>query len=275
MKSYYLSKQTVFSGLGRITGYYHLLIDFIIPIYVDSQGEDVTVHVENRCLDATFDRPPRPGVMPNDRVLYIIDCVFGDRINFKKNRENKSCGSIWLNVDQRKNHPLQKILQDQKCWWLVNFDKNPEHRGIWGEYDSAHYSQFRQDMWSRFNITEPKEKFVTIIKRGADVNPRKGKLPNDVVDRIQNRFKTDIPVRVVDFSKLTFAETIQTCRESKVLIGQHGAGFANSVFMEPGSQIIEYGPYKTPCYCILADSCDLLYNRTSLRDEIINIFDEQ
>lgn len=275
MKHYYLSKQTVFSGLGRITGYYHLLIDFIIPLYVDSRGDDITIHVENRCLDATYDRPPRAGVMPNDRVLYIIQSVFGNRINFEKNKQNKSCGKIWLDNNSRLNLPLQDILRDQQPpWWGANFVKNPEHKGIWGDYDQSHYTYFRDGMLKQFNIKKPTQYYVTITRRGTDAHNRKCKLPTNAVDLIKSDFETDLPKRVVDFSSMSFEETIRTCLETKVLIGQHGAGFANSVFMEPGGKIIEYGPIKVPCYYILANGCGLSYERTNLRDDIINIFDE-
>lgn len=273
MKEYFLSKQTVFSGLGRITSYYHLLIDFIIPLYVDSRGDDITVNVESRCLDPMYNRPVRTGVMSNDRVRYIINSVFDDRITFKNNKNNISCGKIWLNVEQRDTRPLPKILQNIKPWWLSNFETCPQHRGIWGEYDQSHYNFFRENMWYKFNIPEPESYYVTIIYRGEDAHLR-GKLPKDISNKIEQHFKTSLPTRVVNFGDLTFEQTIQICRESKVLIGQHGAGIANCVFMQPGSEIIEYGPFKLPCYHVLANCCGLLYNRTSLRDSVINIHDE-
>lgn len=271
MKDYFLSKQTVFSGLGRITGYYHLLIDFIIPLYVDSYPDPVTVHVENRCLDPTFDRPTQPGVLPNSRTLYIIDNVFGDNIQFKKNKQNKECNDIWLNVSERDSYPVHDILKGQKPWWLVNFDKNPEHRGVWGDYNSSYYVKFRQNMWNKFEVEQPGQYYVTIIHRGHEANPRGFNTSNDAIEIIRDQFKTELPVRVVDFSKLSFRETISICRETRVMIGQHGAGFANSVFMEPGSSIIEYGPFKTPCYYILANKCGLIYTQACVYNNKFDI----
>ena len=273
MKEYFLSNKTVFSGLGRITGYYHLLIDFIVPLYIDSRGDDITVNVESPCLDPMHNRPSRPGVLHNDRVKYIISSVFDERITFKKNKNNKSCGKIWLNEEQRNTYPLPKIIQNTERWWLSNFETCPQHRGIWGEYNQSHYEYFRENMWNKFNIPSPECYYVTIIHRGDDANLR-GKLPRDICNKIKQQFKTNLPVRIVNFGDLSFEQTIRICRETKILIGQHGAGLANCIFMQPGSEIIEYGPFKLPCYQILANCCGLVYNRTYLRDDIINIHDE-
>lgn len=274
MKEYYISKETTLSGFGRTSGYYHLLIDFIIPLFVHARGDDITLHISNRRLDPRFDHPVRPGVMPVDRVNYIIECVFGDRLSYGQNFHNKHCGQIWLTRRQKERLPLPKVIRGVNTWWRADFKATPGHLGIWGEYDLEHYKYFREEMWNKFNIPEPGQYYVTIIHRGADANFRGKKLPKDICNKIKQQFKTNLPIRIVNFGDLSFEQTVRICRETKVLIGQHGAGLANCAFMELDSTIIEYGPFKLPCYQVLANCCGLVYNRTSLRDDTINVYDE-
>lgn len=273
MKEYFISRDTTLSGFGRINGYYHLLIDFIIPLFVHSQGDNIKLHIANRRLNPTFAEPIKPGVMSMDRVNHILDQVFGSRLKIVNNTTNKHCGQIWLTRQQKEQYPLPEVIQNVDKWWRADFDNTPGHRGIWGEYDQNHYDFFRETLYKMFDVQDVPSKYITIIKRANDSNtiPRGTKLPRDVSERIQRVIRNDMPCRIVQFEKLTLAETIQTCYETDVLIGQHGAGLANCVFMQPESKIIEYIPYKLPCYHVLADSCGLHYDRTNLKDRVINI----
>ena len=273
MKTYYISKDTRLSGQGDVAGYYHLLIDFIIPLYVHSDGDSITLHVNSGRLNPEANRSSRAGVMSKERIQYIIKSVFGDRITIKPNKHDKSSGEIWLDVNSNINYPLHDILKDNDQWVKKYKITNPlVFRGIWGDYDKSHYTRFRNDMYDRYKITTTKQSYVTIIKRGVDARPRSNKemLVNSP-KLIQDRYETNLPVRIIDFSKLSFEETIRICAETKILIGQHGAGISNCVFMRPGSKIIEYEPITLPCYYILAKACGLQYEHSNLRDEIINI----
>jgi len=51
-----------------------------------------------------------------------------------------------------------------------------------------------------------------------------------------------IPMKVVDLARLSPRHQIQVAKESSTLIGQHGAGLAHMLWMEPGSHIIEIAP---------------------------------
>lgn len=238
-----------------------------------SQGDDILLHVGNRRLDPTFDEPVKPGVLPKERVMYILDQVFGDRLKIVKNTTNKHCGQIWMTRKQKEQLPLSRVIQNVNKWWRTDFDNTPGHRGIWGEYDQDHYDNFRESMYDVLDIQRESKKYTTIIKRSCDTSTiqRGVNLPGDASEQIQRTLNNSTTCRIIQFEKLTFAETVQMCYETDVLIGQHGAGLANCVFMQPGSKIIEYGPYKLPCYHVLADSCGLQYDRTNLNDQVINI----
>lgn len=47
-------------------------------------------------------------------------------------------------------------------------------------------------------------------------------------------------VEVIDFEQLSMKETIQVCRESKLFIGFHGAAFANVVFCNERTKVVEF-----------------------------------
>ncbi len=267
MKEYYISKDTTLSGFGKTSGYYHLLIDFIIPLFVHSRGDDILLHVDNRRLDPTFDAPVKPGVLPGQRVKYLLEQVFGDRLKTTINKSKKHCGQIWLTKKQKEQLPLSKVIQNVNKWWRCDFDRDPGHRGIWGEYDQSHYDYFRENMWNKYQTQYRAEKYVTIIERGRGANQRNSERSvADIHESIIRLYENSRPCRVVKFENLTFEETVQVCRDSDVLIGQHGAGLANCVFMEPGTKVAEYGPFKLPCYHVLADSCGLNHERINIHD---------
>jgi capsular polysaccharide biosynthesis protein len=59
-----------------------------------------------------------------------------------------------------------------------------------------------------------------------------------------------------DFSTLTPAQTIHLCAGASVLVGLHGAAFANMVFCPPGAKIIELMTTAFhPWYARLAQAC--------------------
>lgn len=49
---------------------------------------------------------------------------------------------------------------------------------------------------------------------------------------------------VVDFSKLALREQIEAARRTDVLVGAHGAGLTHSLFMKPGSAVVEVLPVE-------------------------------
>ncbi|KAK5743477.1 hypothetical protein LTR17_002652 [Elasticomyces elasticus] len=58
---------------------------------------------------------------------------------------------------------------------------------------------------------------------------------------LQARF-TDVTMRLVDFSQLSFREQLQIARSSDILVGVHGAGLTHAMFLKPSSSIVEILP---------------------------------
>ncbi|KAL6857416.1 hypothetical protein ACO1O0_004851 [Amphichorda felina] len=71
-------------------------------------------------------------------------------------------------------------------------------------------------------------------------------------------------LEVVDFEKLTFPEQLEVARRSDVLLGVHGAGLAHTLFLRPGSAVVEIQPegFNHQGFHNLAQLLDLGYFRT-------------
>jgi hypothetical protein len=52
-------------------------------------------------------------------------------------------------------------------------------------------------------------------------------------------YNFNIPLKEIDFSNLSFEEQIETANSSKFIIGVHGAGLTNLMFMEQNSFVLE------------------------------------
>ncbi len=53
-----------------------------------------------------------------------------------------------------------------------------------------------------------------------------------------------LELQVVDFAELTFAQQVEAMARTAVLVGVHGAGLVNSLFLPKGSAVIELLPHR-------------------------------
>lgn len=69
-----------------------------------------------------------------------------------------------------------------------------------------------------------------------------------LLEAARARFAGEADVRLVDFAALTLREQIQVSRDSDVLVGMHGAGLTQAIFMEEGrGAVVEIQPDRM-CY---------------------------
>lgn len=63
---------------------------------------------------------------------------------------------------------------------------------------------------------------------------------------------------------MSFADQVQLFGEAEIIVGPHGAGFANAVFAQPGATLIElFSPhYINGCFWALANACGHRYGFT-------------
>ena len=63
----------------------------------------------------------------------------------------------------------------------------------------------------------------------------------DYIEELQ-RIYPEIEVKMVDFAALSVAEQLRVARETDILVGVHGAGLTHSLFLPPGSAVVEMLP---------------------------------
>jgi hypothetical protein len=85
-------------------------------------------------------------------------------------------------------------------------------------------------------VSRRQEAGITVIKR---IGKREYAEHSELVEELK-RF--DLPVREAVLESLSFEEQIQLMRGTTLLIGPHGAGETNMMFMSPGSKIVELYP---------------------------------
>jgi protein O-GlcNAc transferase len=94
-------------------------------------------------------------------------------------------------------------------------------------------------------LTAPRFNITLIHRR----NSRKLMgLDSFLLDAARTRFAGEADIHLVDFAALTLQEQIQVSRDSDVLVGMHGAGLTQAIFMEEGrGAVVEIQPDRM-CY---------------------------
>jgi capsular polysaccharide biosynthesis protein len=109
---------------------------------------------------------------------------------------------------------------------------------------------------------------VILIERGVDPHQtqKNGKLrrslPNhdELKDALQRVYKTRFCNVVLE--PLSMTEQVALFANAKVVIGQHGAGLMNLVWLkQPGALVIEFPPYGTNCFKKMCQAKQFKYER--------------
>lgn len=105
-------------------------------------------------------------------------------------------------------------------------------------------------------IENCKDKHITIISRKGDKVPRRIENEDELLNYLLTHYNNNNNVKSVEFDKLSFMQQIRIIENTNVLIGMHGAGLANLVFLDSKcGGVIEIWPYKVirPLYHIISD----------------------
>ena len=249
---FYISHKTRFSGMGVLSKYYHLLIDFCLPILYKSRNiKNINVCIQQ----GAFVTLPVAGGMSEQQISNVLKHVFDNRIKLLTLEEQpKHTQDIWLSEDDKKTY-----IMPEKYNYGVLFERSDDtrQRGLWSDYPSEYYDVFRNHIHGRVKPEEHSKQITFVQRQGP------GSRGNDtrMIKLIKEKYEqSEDTVQIVDFSEMSFEQQVQTCYNTKVLIGRHGGGLTNSIFLQPGTKVVEFGKRQFPCYEIMSRRCGLEYD---------------
>ncbi|MFM7292330.1 MAG: glycosyltransferase 61 family protein [Planctomycetia bacterium] len=199
---------------GRVDSYYHFLFDLLLPL----------------CrLLARVDPAARVAIPPVGPFTSRILDLFGERV------------AILEPDDAPADAPR-----------LPLFGMNPQGVAI----DRRWLSEFRRFVFDRYRIAEvERPNLVVLVERvppdpyyrlrGQGILATSGATRRSLVNHAEVRSllegltRPECRFRNVQLEHMDFAEQLETFARAALVIGQHGAGLANAVWMRPGSGIVE------------------------------------
>lgn len=165
-------------------------------------------------------------------------------------QQTKKIGKPYLFIKQREQRqfhddyykalwPFEYVEESPIGLKAINFQLYISRQSV--EF-YADFKAFRQYTLEKFKIaSKTRPKSVGLIQRS---NYRKIVNFDAMVDLL-HKFTDD--VEILKFEELSTAEQIAKCSEKHVLIGSHGAGLANGMYLSPGCHIVEILPYYPGC----------------------------
>jgi capsular polysaccharide biosynthesis protein len=130
----------------------------------------------------------------------------------------------------------------------------PSHTAQSGNYNPVVINQLRDVFLSKFGDVKPHRRIY--ISR---MKAKKRKVANeDEVIALLDSFNYEIHY----FEDYSFDQQVSICSESLSLIGLHGAGLTNMLFMRPGTQVLELrneNDCENNCYFSLASDLNIAY----------------
>jgi hypothetical protein len=112
--------------------------------------------------------------------------------------------------------------------------------------DLAHYLPlFQQHVWKHVLAQPPSAAdTVTLISRRNLASGNRYVINEGPLIRVLERAcqAAGVQLQVVDFAELSFAEQVALMARSRVLIGIHGAGLVNTLFLPPTAAVVELLP---------------------------------
>lgn len=142
------------------------------------------------------------------------------------------------------------------------------------EFDPKTIDNFRASMLRNLSVAPSNHSRFTVIDRRITdpfyataeseidmAGAQRRSVPN--LGAWADQMRTEAPIEVFDTTQLSIREQVQLAAETRVLIGQHGAGLTNMVFMQPGGVVIEIHPplpaEAVETFALLAAACGHTY----------------
>lgn len=198
--------------VNRVEHYYHFLFDLILPLWrlIDAAPSHVTFYI-------------KPFGIFTERVQQL----FPGRVEFFQSevRLPLSAKAPLLGMNARFVQLNGTELAAFKRYVCATLEIEPT------------------DTPNKVLLIErlpPQPYFVTqAVKKGGGASRRS--IPNhaELASALQSAVKPPFEFQNVQLEKIPFSEQVRLFDSAAVVVGQHGAGLANCVWMQPGSQVVE------------------------------------
>lgn len=211
-RTYWIDLQRPPGGRGAVDHYYHFVFDLMWPLF-------------RWIRDAKIDSTATLYLQRNGFFMDMLDGLFEPSIRIVRT----PCPRLWSR--------RQTIV-----------GMNPS----FCSFEPADAREFREYLFARLDVAPGPRDGVALIeriesdpyfrrfyrsRRGAGADRRSLLNHQELADRLAERFGKHF--RNVALEKLPFREQLQLFRNARLVIGQHGAGLANALWMEPGTQVVE------------------------------------
>lgn len=121
---------------------------------------------------------------------------------------------------------------------------NPIWQGDWKDRDCTESSlidTFVQRIYDLYNIGTPPRQPEVIVSFVHREGARELLNETEHIELLREGIP-HAKIEVVDFAKMTLPEQIKATRKTDVLVGAHGAGLTHTMFLQPGSALVEISP---------------------------------
>lgn len=235
-----------YSGLDR---YYHFITDFAWPIYTWSSRQAGDAFPVLTDVVSLGRQPLRFAGLFNE----IFDVPLrADALHYRT-----------LSAPFRKDAERVSCCNTLRRCYLEGFD------GLDAARDDLQRFNTYLDM--RFPVAEPTRPIVTLIEREAgeaDRGATRRTVTNHkaVAETIQAYCsRHDLEFQNVQLEGLPFAEQFRLFKQSRIVIGQHGGGLANALWLRPGAaSLIELAQAATRDHFLnLCEDFGLGYGRVT------------
>lgn len=229
--------------MGGIFDYYHFMIDWSAPMlfYLKDAGPEVTIHAP--CFAIGSDE---------FGLTFRLDEAV------PKNRGSKA---VWDRMFAYRHQHVDVVREREPPTtiealpWHLQQDSQE-----WSLMKPEIYSYFREFWWSVAKPDFPSDARILIIVRNSDRRQEVEESFKAGLEQARPLLdKAGVKYDIVDLATKTQEEQVKMVAESRVVIGMHGAGLSNTVFLRPKSLVVEMGWRQFPCFQNLAHQAGLEY----------------
>lgn len=197
--------------VGSIEHYYHFLLDLLLPL------SQLIQRTPNHCVFEIENFGP---------LTHHLTDFYGNRIEIVPHDDHRKKYTM-LGMDAiglRASYFDYSLIKSQAYFnYFVDVEKTPNKIVL--------IERVRPDS---FYLNEAHFKGSGATRRSI-VNHVK------LVEVLQDMVQAPYVFQNVVFERMSMEEQVQLMSETAVLIGQHGAGLANAIWMQNGGTVIEFG----------------------------------